>query len=195
MRFVASVLSFALVACAADTSGARRYTPPQDGPAASLFLTSDLPVKDARMNLGIYDNAATDCPSRIGYMGYVRRQTSDFEQAVAVPAGRRIQLAPGFSTGSQMCMGLPSYSLRPEPGGTYRIRHLVRSRTEACQIKLGAGNQNNECALLSPEQLKEYCEFEVEQLVGSSWFPVPEVVRMKFDPYCVSSPITADSVR
>ena len=189
------VLALGASACATDPAGARPYTPPPYGPAASLLLKSDLPVKNARMNLAIYDDASTDCPSRFGYLGYIRRQGSDFDAPVSIPAGRRIRLAPGFSAGDRMCMGLPSYSLLPEPGSTYRIRHLVKARAEACQFNMGEGSRSNECASLGPEQQKEYCEFEIEQLVGSSWLPASDIDRMDFDSQCVPSPITADMTR
>lgn len=169
-----------LLSCA---SPAKPYRAPKSGAVASVLLLSDAGDSNGVLNMGLYDHPATDCRATSGYLGFVRHARADAGKAIVVPAGRRLQFSPGYSTGRAMCMTLDSYSFAPAAGQTYRIRHAVRTETVPC-TKSATGAVPDGCGTLLTEVERRYCEFHVEQKAGTEWAPVADAQRIEFRQAC-----------
>lgn len=169
-----------LVSC--ESSPARPYAPPKAGPVAALHLAGENAAGD--LSMAIYDNPSTECPSsKVGYLGYIKRSTKQPGAAIPIPAGRRIQLSPGYWEGRRFCTNFESYSLAPEAGQSYRVR--LRIRIEALSCKPDGGRPVPErCGTLLTEIEQQYCEFHVEQQKAAEWAAAPEVIPLSFNPKC-----------
>ena len=181
------VLAPLIVSCGG--SSARPYSPPKQGPTASLMLTSDAPNTSGEVYAGFYDNPSTECSGEIGYMGFVRYGVKFQTTKVhAIPAGRRIQVSPGYSAGGTFCMGFDTYSFQPEPGQTYRVRHEILTRTVPCTTGADGSPPPAACGTLLTEIEQRFCKHHVEVRSGADWSAAPDVKIFGFKSRCAAPP-------
>jgi hypothetical protein len=140
---------------------AKEYVPFKTGTLASFQMTSDQPAEDGKLTATLELGAA--CNDRT-MLGHHYRTKPDFDQPVAVPAGRLLILSTRYGVEKperRFCRSKPRrHAFRSEEGKTYRLRHTIRPDLDT--------------SLDTVDGFMPGCVFKIEELVGTEWVPVQD---------------------
>lgn len=170
------VLPLAFLTASWSATAAEQYVPPKSGPVASFRLfTQSADTTGANMTAIFFAVSASDCAAEPKSLGYLKQQKRDFDKPVALAAGTQLLIQVRFGHDRGFCRGRGRIGLLPEEGKAYRLLHRAGKETISCS-KPADGEVPEECGTMGAisEVERAFCEFKVEQRVGSDWTVAPE---------------------